>query len=107
LASSPKAGRSASPRRASAYRVALPPGLRADAYSHQAADQAPVDIQLGELLDWDAKGVVQWEMQMLRGEIQQEMAYNRDVCLDKIEEVFKQAKEGGIGHWKEGKFYQD
>jgi len=44
---------------------------------------------------------------MLRGEIQQEMAYNRDVCLDKIEEVFKQAKEGGIGHWKEGKFYQD
>jgi len=44
---------------------------------------------------------------MLRGEIIQEIAYNRDVCKDKIEEVFKQAREGDIGHWRNGKFYQD
>jgi len=44
---------------------------------------------------------------MLRGEMQQEMAYNRDVCLDKVEEVFKQAREGGIGNWRDGRFVQD
>lgn len=66
LAASPKGGRAASPRRAS---MRVPAGMRPDAYAHQAAEPAPVDVQLGELLDWEAKGVLQWEMQMLRGEI--------------------------------------
>ena len=81
-------------------------GIRADAYSHQPIDRSPVDVRLSDVLDEDGKASVRWELEMLRGEVQQEMAYNRDLCLDKIDEVFKLASEGGIGRWKDGKFYQ-
>ena len=58
-ASSPRGARAGSPRRAS-VRLALPAGVRADAYSQLAPDQAPVDVRLGDLLDSDAKGLIQW-----------------------------------------------